>query len=145
GVVAARSPFRVYEYQPANIHHSHLATLCWRADVFVSEELRKGRESACLETEKTGIATGLLPEPMKSSGFRNLQPAQICSIYAAVKTIFHVAMPVKEHNATATIFSSSVGIDENCHAGVVRSEFFRKCFDASIFPCRKYAKSSTPE
>lgn len=37
------------------------------------------------------------------------------------------------HNATATIYSSSVGIDEDCQAGVVRFEFFHKPFAANIF------------
>jgi O-6-methylguanine DNA methyltransferase len=48
-------------------------------------------------------------------------------------------MPVY-HNATATIFSSSVEIDEECHAGVVRFEFFRKPLAANIFAMRQPEK-----
>jgi len=57
---------------------------------------------------------------------------KICRYAAARSNLERVVMPVC-HNATATIFSSSVEIDEDCQAGVVRFEFFQKPFAASIF------------
>lgn len=97
------------------------------------------RESTCFETQTPiWIATGVLPEPMSPSGFKRnvLSPPKNLPLRGSNCKSNRVVMPVC-HNATATVFSSSVEIDEDCHAGVVRFEFFRKPFTASIFAMRQ--------
>jgi methylated-DNA-[protein]-cysteine S-methyltransferase len=70
---------------------------------------------------------------MSPSGLKNLQPAKNLPLRSSrIKSRKSVAN-ARFHNATATIFSSSVEIDEDCHSGVVRFEFFHKPFTASIF------------
>jgi methylated-DNA-[protein]-cysteine S-methyltransferase len=73
---------------------------------------------------------------MSPSGLKIFSPAKFAVTQQQAQILEKVG-DARSHNATATIFSSSVEIDEDCQAGVVRFEFFHKPFAASIFAMRE--------
>ena|GEM_PF-132135 len=91
----------------------------------------QSNESICFETQPaTWITSGLLPEPMNPSGF---SPHKNLPFTQRQDQVCYPRRCPYYTTQTATIFSSSVEIDEDCHAGVVRFEFFRTPFAATIF------------
>jgi O-6-methylguanine DNA methyltransferase len=68
---------------------------------------------------------------MSPSGFNN-QPQNLPFRSSKIR-FFILGVAPCHATQTATIFSSSVEIDEDCHSGVVRFEFFRNPFAVTIF------------